>query len=524
MKIKILLLAVLVLGILTVPAAADVGNFSGGDGFNQVHMVPYDPAYGGIVPSFTFHSLYLKEISFFTHFLAVRYYWAPATNLSIHCAPTWTSCSIPSSYLPLTVTDYYAGANQTIGTGTIGFAQSSYDGSTYVYIYLDNWNPGALTGERYLRLNYNDSAWIPRYSRHVLTYNSTWPDNYVTVVSEPANPRWASPITGQEVEYLSSFENGWETIPTIDSNYDQLKIDRFIGGIRYLSHVKINQTDGSGVNHTLMDDYSNVNLALGNVYNKWPVYIEVYDPAGLESYSTILYEQILTTWDLNVFTYDGSSGALYNGATVTKIDLTDPYYNGWGISGVDYPGRIDFQAIQDHEYNLSATAVGMSTGYANYTATTSPSIIKLYLYPDLGYSTLEFKVIDTGDRLITGLPVRLSDGRGKITVAGFARFNSTNGVSYGWTVGDATTSQYVPQTGNVTATTGRTIIVVVMPLVSEIANLTEPTPSSPHVAAQEFMDFIYETVPGLAIVAVVFLFLAMMGFNPAGMAGKRGRR
>ena len=310
---------------------------------------------------------------------------------------------------------------------------------------------------------------------------------------------------------------------TEHATYNQLEIDKEDPNGRYNTGVEVAVSDDGSTfsvvaNATsIYDDL--IPFSTGKVER-----LRLIEP--ISGYYETFYwgcDLIEDTWNLRVYVNDISKGASIKGASVTKTDLTDGTLTESNTTGAG--GYADFTVVQDHEYNISATYTGYSTDYREYTATTAPSIVSLNIYPFSGDSIIEFLVADSDNVKLSGVPITLVSNAsgttsGKFTISGFTYFNTTSGFLYNWKVGDSVTyPDYSPVTGNITATTGATLIEVTLLGIDEDTD-SETGPDaeeeeSPQQAAEDTMSWVYANIPGLFIVAILFLFLSMMGYNPA---------
>lgn len=296
------------------------------------------------------------------------------------------------------------------------------------------------------------------------------------------------------------------------------------------SHLQIYNNSGVGGAEQLI--YESVSRANNETlqFLDTPALYKIWVNVTALNY-TIFDDRITTaipttgTGTITVYTKDCSTGSLFNGALVSFVDIWDSAWTGYGYTGtLGYPGRIDFDSQPYSEYNITASAIGYSTGYANVTLASALEATTICLYPSSSGSTLEFYITSnlTGNP-ITGVPVQIQNTTNtltKMSLAGFARFSTVSGTNYDYYIArDAgacagcpdtpdCSGSYIPVAGNETATAGNKLVPVVLSLCGELDTGTDDdTITDPHAAAESVMEMIYNMLPSLLMIVFLMLFI-----------------
>ena len=517
-------LLLIILALLIVPASASTRYNPGNTGFvNDTDVsssIHYMTSTGSTTATINTLDIYDTQIySNSLKFLQMGYFG--------DCSLDIYNKTSNSSYTTVDVYDNWV----WVATGSIGY-DLDMNNDFYLYMSPETWNESwSTTGRKQLNLTY-DLSTFNLVQRNAYSSNSTNWDSVGLGYLGASPADWhtlgctkTALVDGitQTINYKGDWKNSFEK--TSDGTFDNYVINKTVNLKVHNSVVTTYEYDREAGSWTEISNSTSTNNVLAIKPIGTDVKIRILNPINSHGDDLIWNTTPLEPegWDLRIYVSDISRGALMQGASVTKTDLTDGTLTESGTTGSG--GYVTLRAVQDHQYNISATASGYSTDYRNYTAYTSPSMVSLNIYPYSGTSILQFMVVDSDNVKLSGVPVKITTNgtgttSGKFTISGFTYFNTTEGFLYNWQVGDAVTyPDYLPVSGNITATAGTTTVDVTLLGVDEDTD-SETGPDaeeeeSPQQAAEDTMSWVYANIPGLFIVAILFLFLSMMGYNPA---------
>jgi len=513
---------IVTLVVLIVPAAATYeiqnGTFGSLNG-NQQDYASYIHIYGGLT---SINGIYFTKIEEYPAFNALKI--TTTQNDEMYRYNTTSNSSSESAYL----TD---STGRIISTGIFGFNQYENNLGWYIYYFANSWDIYELTGPQYLILHYDNSKFDVGCFWYSLSTSLTGAMDigFTQGLQIPTVPRITAPYYIAKyfytIEYTDNFVNLWHLYKdTPSSLYYRIYIAK-VFDYTYPSRIQVNITV-SGTNSTVFDRYSNTNEFIEGLHPlNLPYYIDIWAKNNTYHESIKLTDTVTTgeaTWDLNVRVYDASTGGLYAGSRVDKTDNTDPTLNGWDINT---DGISIFQVITGHNYTFTASATGMISDSDYYDAVPTITTLILTLRKDLGStaSYAEFLVVDNQSRRINGASVYLSDGQGLTTRNGYALFNITTGLNYGYEVSK---TAFDTQNGNFTAVAGSNYkLIVLYPAGTGATGQpieTSITITDPREAARQSMEMGYTLIPSFFMLALVVLLMAMLGFNPADMGKRRG--
>lgn len=438
--------------------------------------------------------------------------------------------------------------NTVVSTGELVWDRNGITNDLYLAYFPATWDPSTIEDRALLNLTWNKASFDILFGQGDVSSISTIDNNLlfagfamaggaVGATRIPASSTTGLVGYNHQTDYYDIWALQYSTGQNENGLTSYLDLTRYINGYYYNSRVQVNETYPSGgTNYTIFDQWGSTDHHILSVNNERIIYIDAWDPqlrhygAAFNLSKTYEPPEEPGIGDLYIYTYDGSKGSLMDGVLVTYVDVDDSAWTGWAYSGaLGHAGRVDFQAFVGREYNISAAATGYDTAYVNYTVSSFPAIVKMYLFPNLGYSTLEFYVVNNAtSNPVTGVPVNIldhdtSEHNGKLTISGFARFNTTSGHIYDWdiargmcdcSVTSTPDSCYLPVSGNTTATAGPLRLTVYLNTCTELGQGTGAgdgdTITDPHAAAESVMEMIYSMLPAFLMIVFLMLFVGAM--------------
>lgn len=415
-----------------------------------------------------------------------------------------------------------------IGSGDLGYIISGTTGEIWVYFFTDSLGLdfSGYTGGQYVNLTYDTSKFrimfAPTTVRGVDDFPTTSnfmnvtdvgfagkrdaspPDKYEYLLGDGEWAGYSNSVRGIGVYKTLSFDsfiNKWYVYKNTPTEiFNHVYLERIINGKPYMS--KINITAG-GPSTVFYNDIGRNNVDIDIPDYKTPIY-GIFDNLFGYVKEVLLYsggpiipppeEEI---WNVIVNVYDESTYSKYNGATVTKYDLTNPYFNE---IKTNVQGSTTLSVNLEHHYNISVTDIGMSVNYVDYFAFNPiQNIINIWIrpireeIPDKGY--LEFRVMKfysttPNDINIQGAKVILTNQQVNFTNSmGYTYFLVDAPAVYGYRVDK---EGYESVTGNVTILEGEQkyigILMTVIPPITPIPTVTIPgeTPTNPIEAIYYF--------------------------------------